>query len=340
MSEVAGSLHSLVKDELLQPGAPPGVHALCDAVRERHGSEVAAVLFYGSCLRKSTTEGVLDFYVVVDSYRAIYGPGLLAAGNSLLPPNVFYLAADCDVSSGPEASDEPGAAVRRETLRCKYAVISLSDFEHCTSPTCMHSYIWARFSQPARLAYIRDQQSREAVVRCVAESIVTLVQRLGPFLPAKGRIQRFSIAALWKEAFRRTYGAELRPESSDHARELFAVNAERYEVAGMAALEILAERGWLDAVTPRGGAVEIAMKPSRRTRERWRWLLARPLAKGLALLRLLKTATTFGDWLPYVLWKLERHTGERIELTERQRRRPLIYGWPVLFRLIRQRSLR
>ena len=58
------------------------------------------------------------------------------------------------------------------------------------------------------------------------------------------------------------------------------------------------------------------------------------------IMRLLKTAFTFGDWVPYVLWKLERHTGRRIEPSERQRRHPLIFGWPIILPLLLRRNLR
>ena len=51
----------------------------------------------------------------------------------------------------------------------------------------------------------------------------------------------------------------------------------------------------------------------------WRWHLSRPISRTLAIGRLLKTAFTFGDWVPYAIWKMERHTGEPIELTDRQR---------------------
>ena len=61
----------------------PGVEAFCEAVRARHGDAVAAVLFYGSCLRKNTLEGVLDFYVLVDSYRAVYRRRVPALFNRL-----------------------------------------------------------------------------------------------------------------------------------------------------------------------------------------------------------------------------------------------------------------
>jgi hypothetical protein len=44
--------------------------------------------------------------------------------------------------------------------------------------------------------------------------------------------------------------------------------------------------------------------------------------------------------VPYALWKVERHTGTRIEYSERQRRHPFIWGWPLVFRVLRNRDLR
>lgn len=86
--------------------------------------------------------------------------------------------------------------------------------------------------------------------------------------------------------------------------------------------------------------MRVHMDPAarRRARRSWRW--RRPLAKAVYLAGLFKSAFTFGDWLPYALWKLERHTGTRIELSERQRRHPLVWGWPLVFRVFRQRDLR
>ena len=95
-------------------------------------------------------------------------------------------------------------------------------------------------------------------------------------------------------------------------------------------LEVAREGDWTRVDWP-AGAVRGA---------RLRWALRKPLAKAAYFLQLLKTAFTFGDWLPYVLWKLERHTGVKVEPTEQQLRHPFIYGWPVLFRLLRERALR
>ena len=78
----------------------------------------------------------------------------------------------------------------------------------------------------------------------------------------------------------------------------------------------------------------------RRLATRARWQLSRPIARVLALLRLLKTAFTFGDWLPYAVWKVERHSGVRVEASARQHRFPLIFAWPLVWRLYRMGAFR
>ena len=293
------------------------------AIRARYGGGVAAVLFYGSCLRKETHEGVLDFYVMVDSYRSCYDSRRLAWLNAAVPPNVFYL----------ELASEFG------TLRAKCAVLSRRHFQRAVSRRAMSPYIWARFAQPSLAVYTRDDDARDIVVHCAASAIATLVQRLSAFLPAKAQTQRFSLAALWHEAFRRTYSAELRTESPETVRGNYEADPERYDYVGAEALALLEARGWLKRVSTRGKAVEVKMSRLRRLCTRWRWHLLRPVWKLVALIRLVKNAGTFGDWLPYVLWKLERHTGTVIELSDRQRRHPLVFGWPVVMRLLLRRDL-
>lgn len=325
-----GELRELVAEELGAP-PPPAAAALARGIRERHGAAVAAVVFYGSCLRKRTHEGVLDFYVLVDSYRAAYGgPGWLAAANAVLPPNVFYLEGEAELT--------PGAG--KHPVRCKYAVVSTRDFERLVSPACLHPYIWARFAQPALTVWARDDEARTLVARCAARAVCTLVERLSPFLPARGDVQRFRTSALWQEAFRRTYRTEFRPESPEASRALYEADPVRYERATRLALQVLRDQGRIAALSEFQGAAEVRRPAIARGLARARWQLAWPVARTLALLRLLKTATTFGDWLPYALWKLERHSGARPQLTDRQRRHPLIFGWPVIFRLLSQRSLR
>jgi hypothetical protein len=288
-------------------------------MRRRHGRTVAAVIFYGSCLRTERyDEGVLDFYVVVDAYADAHRSRVLAWANALLPPNVFY----CEVTTG------------ERTLRAKYAVISVADFERGARPASVQSIIWARFSQPAMLVYVRDAPAREAIVRATAEASITMVMRAA----ATFGTSSFRPDELWQHGFRETYRAELRVESVATIRAIYDAAPERYDRLATAALEELARRGIL-SVTAANGRLRVEMAAARRRRLRLGWIARRLAGKPLAAARLLKTTATFGDWVPYALWKVERHTGVHIELTPWQRRHVWLAIWPVVFRLLFRRAL-
>jgi hypothetical protein len=320
----APDLEQLVRGELLQP-APAAAAQLTAEILRRHGSAVAAVLFYGSCLRRATSEGVLDFYVLVDAYRDAYRSRALAWANAALPPNVFYL--EIDSACGP--------------LRCKYAVVSLRDFARSARPGGLRSGIWARFCQPALAVHLRDGAVREAVVDAVAVATVTAVARslyelAGESDSARpGGPIRFATAGLWLRVLRGTYSAELRPEAPGTIQSIYEADPERYDRAARA---VLARMG--AEVRDAGGEIEATLPADPKPWARRGWGRLRPLAKLVYAMQLLKTAATFGDWLPYALWKLERHTGKKIVPSERQRRYPFIFGWPLLLRVLWRRDLR
>jgi hypothetical protein len=320
----APNLEELVRAELLQP-APTAATQLTDEILRRHGSAVAAVLFYGSCLRRRTSEGVLDFYVLVDAYRDAYDSRLLAWANAALPPNVFFL--EIETESGP--------------LRCKYAVVSMTDFGRGARPGGLRSGIWARFCQPALAVHLRDSTARNAVVASVATSTVTAVARTLYELPDQNdsarpnRSVRFTPAALWQQVLRGTYSAELRPEAPGTIQGIYEADPERYERAARA---VLARMG--ADVRDEGAEIEATLPANAKAWTRRGWSRLRVLAKLVYFVQLLKSAATFGDWLPYVLWKLERHTGKKIVPSERQRRYPYLFGWPLLFKILWQRDLR
>jgi hypothetical protein len=318
----AEALAGLVSDELAQP-VSEAASRLAEAIRSRTGPATAAILFYGSCLRKQTAQGVLDFYVLVDSYPDANPGRRLALANRLLPPNVFYLELD--------ALPHP--------VRAKYAVVSLTDFERGAAGRWLRTGIWARFSQPARAVYLRDEAVRSAVVAACSEAVLTLVERALPLLPGEGGRIRASTADLWQTGFRETYAAEMRPESPDAAAALFHQEPERYARAAQLAVEVLAARGRLRALSA-GEPLEVELPAGEQRRRRRAARLRRPLTKLAYTAQLLKTAFTFGDWLPFVLWKLERHSGVHLVATESQRRHPLLLGLPILIRALRLRALR
>jgi len=293
--------------------------ALADEIRRRHGDAVAAIFFYGSCLRRAYVEGgVLDFYAVVDSYRSAYRSSLLALSNSLLPPNVYYV----------ELPFEGG------TLRMKYNIISQADFSAACRPECLHPIIWARFCQPAAVLYARDEATRALLAGDAAEAAVTMISRMLALHPEAATTED-----LWQAGFGTTYTTEMRVESPETIRSVYEAAPERYAAVVALAVEVLARRGLVQGRVD-GHLLQVRMAEPARQAIVGSWNRKLPIAKGLYVIRLIKSAFTFGDWLPYALWKLNRHSGVTIELSERQRRHPLIFGWPAILKLIRGKTLR
>ena len=324
------ALSSLLTDELSQP-VPEAARVVAEEIRARHGESVEAILFYGSCLRtQQMSNAVLDFYVLVRSYRDFYTGRqkrpLLRWLNAVLPPNVFYI----EVEDGTQA------------VRAKYAVIAIDDFEYATTPSGIPAIIWARFCQPVRLVFARNGEIFSRVVAAATQAALTFLSRAFPFFAhdyGEDGGQPFLGADLWHRGFRETYRTEFRTERPETIRALYEASPERYDEVARLGLRALEQQG-VCRYQESNGRWQIALPPFQRRKRRVSWNLRVVLAKCLYAIRLFKTALTFDDWLPYVLWKLGRHTGVWVELTERQRRHPLIWGWPVVFRLLRQRALR
>ena len=349
------SLASIFAAEL-ERTPPDAVRGLVDDVRRRHGNSIAAIILYGSCLRTNRyDDGVVDLYVLVDSYKAAYDSRLLAYANAVLPPNVFYIeVTDGDAQRREDPSSKaPYRAVPdlaatdrtvraelvrpggRRTVRYKYALISLRDFERSCQLAAVQSIIWARFCQPALLAYVRDPAARQVVIRSTVEAAISIVLRAVALLP-KACIRP---EELWQRGFKETYRAELRVESPEAIQQIYAHAPERYDRLAFEALRELERRRYLH-VSVEPGLVRVSMHPRRRRLIRLGWAVRRFLGKPLAAARLLKSMATFGDWVPYALWKLERHTGVRIEPTQWQRRHVWLACWPIIFKLLVRRTVR
>jgi hypothetical protein len=310
-------LSHVVDAELSQP-VPAAVTALADAVRGRHGRAVQAILFYGSCLRADREiEGVADFYVLVDRYRSFYDRRLLAALNGLLAPNVLYVEADAG----------------GRTVRAKAAVVSLRRFAYYTSARCFQPYFWARFAQPCALAYAAGPHVREQVVDAVADAVTTLVRRALPLVPP-----RFTPGEIWLAALTETYRTEVRPDRAGAPRRLYEAAAQRYEAVTRAALGRLP---YSFRVASDGAAgIEVDLPRSSRVLAPWSWRLRRWQGKTLSLLRILKAALTFQGGVEYAVWKVERHSGEKVDPRWRESRHRWLTLGSEVWRRYRKGSLR
>lgn len=294
-----------IESHLAAP-APDSVVALGEILRRRFGCHAQAVLFYGSYRRScDDTGGIVDLYVLVDAYRAAYGSFLPALANRVLAPNVYSL-------------ESPFVG---RTARAKYAVVSLDQFERGME-NWFHPYLWGRFAQPCGLLYVADETVRRRVVRALGVAVATFAARTLPRLPAE-----FDVESLWTRGLLLTYAAELRAERPARIRALYADSVTELKALTHAALA--REQGW--ALTSAGRY----RNPST-PRDRWSsacgWTVCRVQGKALSVLRLLKASFTFDDGLPYIAWKIERHSGVKTEITPFMRRFPRLEAIGALWR--------
>ncbi len=312
-------LATMIDGELDRP-VPAGAHALTQELRARYGSALRAVVMYGSNLRQGDdSEGVLDLYALVTSYReAFQGRSLLAAANRVLPPNVFYL--------------EVGEAPR--VVRCKYAVLALDDLPRLTTPAVAEPYFWARFAQPCALVWAADDTARATVRRALGEAVTTFVRFAVPFAGSS-----FDARTLWTTGWEATYGAEVRPERTGAADAFYERDAARFEQATALALAALP---WPVAREDRDGSTtyRVDLPPVLRERHVRAWRGRRLRAKSMFLLRIIRNALIFEGGIDYALWKIQRHSGITTDATWRQKRHPWLALGAEAWRLYRAKAFR
>jgi len=307
------ALTSAIAAELAQPIAP-GAAAMAETLSAKGGGTVAAVLFYGSVLRTGDLDGILDFYVVVDDLRRWHGSGWIARANAALPPNVEYW-------------ETPWQG---RTLRAKVAILDRRQFDRAVRPESLDTTIWARFAQPARLAWARDGDTRSWAVRAIAGAVTTAAGwavRLGP---AAGTPSEF-----WNALFRATYATELRVEKGDRALHIVETFPDRYYAVFRPALT---QAGI--AFSDDGGRITPRLTATDRSRARRAWGRRRLAGKPLNIARLVKAAFTFTGGVDYLAWKVQRHSGVALNLTPWQRHHPILAAPAILWRLYRQGAVR
>lgn len=310
---MAGDLsNTMISEELRRP-APAAVVDLAGQLARRSRGHTVAVLFYGSALRADALDGVLDFYVLLDRVGDWAGSRVAAAANRLLPPHVGYF-------EGEAAS---------QTLRAKFAVMSLDQFRSGMSVKSLDTTLWARFSQPCICVWSRSENDRLQAAAAIEQAILTAARWAAELGPASA-----APADFWRALFARTYGTELRIESATRANDIVDRDRQRYGSLLPAAWRVAG----IEFETSSDGALRPQLSAGERRSAARRWARRRWLGRPLNILRLLKAAFTFDGAMDYVAWKIERHSGVRIEVSPWQRRFPLLAA-PKLYWQLRKRGL-
>ncbi|RDD60832.1 hypothetical protein [Ferruginivarius sediminum] len=309
------ALTELITAEVARP-VDGDAAALVEVIRARGGG-IAAVLLYGSGLwQGASTDRVWDFYVLVDDYQDFDARRLPAWLARVLPPNVYYIEA------------RRGERV----LRSKCAVMRLDQFARAAAGHAATPQIWARFAQPCRLVHARDERARETVVAALADAVVTFHRRS---LPLVGEGEA-GFREVWRAGLAETYAQELRSERAGRPDAVIDAAPDAFAARTRLAVPLTGFPAQVEADDRIRMAMPAPQKHLARAMRPWRRLRG----KVVVLLRLMKAAFTFEGGVDYVLWKIERHSGVRVEPNDFQRRHPLIGGWPLLWELYRRGGFR
>lgn len=278
----------------------PAIAAFATSLGEE--AEAKAVLFYGSNLRTGSLDGVLDFYVLT------HGPQ-----ETGIWPTVSY-----------REWDHEG---RR--LRAKIATMTYAKFAYAANGHSRDTTIWARFVQPSSLVWVdtnrNDANHRDDIVHAIEDAACTAARHAVALGPDSG-----TEADFWGALFRETYKAELRVEKPGRENSILALNADHF--AGL--LEDAMESSEIPYA--RAGDVLTPLMPERQRRQILQsWMRSRRWGKPLNIARLLRATRTFEGAGRYAAWKVERHTGVKVEVTPWREKHPVLAAPGVLFKVWR-----
>jgi hypothetical protein len=187
-----------------------------------------------------------------------------------------------------------------------------------------------RLFQPTELLFTQGEPVRERILEALVSAHASTINWIRPWLPA-----RFDVETYCRTLLRVSLSREIRPEPTGRrADSLWEAQRGYLAPVYAALLEDLAGTGQLDAQDEGcyGLRHAVTRSESLRTSVYFRWSMVRATARWL------KYMVTFEDWLEYILHKAERHTGAPIVLAPRERRLPLLFLWPRLFRFLRDRN--
>ncbi len=287
------TLKDLVAAELAQ-SVDPRITEIAAAIAAQHEASAQAVLFYGSCLRESQLDGLmLDFYLIVSDYNMTYSKQWLATANRLIPPNVFPFA-----HSG---------------LAAKYAVLSVDDFAALNRPAASTVSVWARFAQPTRLVWARDNAAQQNALEAVAQAVPTLFALASPIADGE------DVLSVWRAGFAQTYRAELRAERTDRSGSIVDADPDRYRTFG---------------------ALVFVRSPMTKMVAERRWKQLQRRGKWMSVARLAKASLTFAGGIDYLAWKINRHAGTAIVIKPWQRKWPLLGAVVLVPRLFFKGAVR
>lgn len=282
-----------------------------------------SVILYGSHLLGANPDrhSALDFVVVVEDYRRFY-QGLRAAGEMHRPPWLMTAMAGVLAPNVIAFTPEDGQAGVAKCL-----ILTREDFASALGPEPRDHFLLARMVQRVAVIWGSTPEHVVWVEERLSEARGGVLDWLAPYLEPP-----FDAEGVGRRLLEVCYQGEFRPEARNRADTIFRMQQAHFRDHFGSVLEAAAESGRLRPVE---GGYQFTTPVTPKERRRWRRHFRRSKARVTA--RWLKHVLTFDNWLPYIARKVERRTGEKVELTPLERRMPLLFLWPRAVRILMSR---
>jgi len=316
-----GEVRSLPVEKRAGGEVSPQVRDSLDILRGACGSNLQAVIFFGSVLLGTSPDGAsaADLFVVVKDYLHFYRDvgsqlpaqrhlGIITSLNRVLPPNIIYLNDPAGMRAG-----------------AKCFVVSERDLMVGLSLAARDHFFRGRLSQRVETVHARSAEVRGRVEEYLAMARRLSLEWVPLYLP-----ETFTVSDYCMRMLEVSYAGEIRPEAATRVREVYEAQRSFFRLVYGRILDDAVAGGRL---ARDGERYRLAEPRSPREVRRWRRFFRR--SKARATLRWFKYVLTFDDWLDYIVLKTERRTGMRVELTQAERRLPILLLWPKVFRVLR-----
>jgi len=309
------TLAKAVAAEALAPSNDAPLALSVERLAAVAGDALVGLVFFGS---RRTGAARVDSWSAYDVFAVVsrYGPfydAMRRAGLLTRPAWLLALASRVLAPTQISLRFGPGSAhLKASVIEERTLVRETGRFRH-------DHFCSGRLFQPALVLYARDAAARETLVGCLVSALRETWGWARPWLPAA-----FDAEGYGRSALATSMHWEVRPEPSGRAEQLWQAQRELQVPVLEALLAELAAKGEL---VPAGSPA--TWSPARETGalERMRRSAYFRLSMLRATARWLKHMLSFEGWLDYIVQKASRHSGQTIELSERERRYPLLFLW-------------
>jgi hypothetical protein len=300
------------------------------------GGTVSGIVLYGSQLlgARPGRHSAYDFVVVVDDYRAFYRSlsdagelhrpvWLMSALARVFPPNTIAFAPD----AGEKGEERSALGI------AKCLIVSRAHFSEALSSSPPDHFLLGRLVQRVAVVWTRSDEDASWLAARLQQARDGVLAWMLPYLDAPVNAE-----GLGRRLLEVCYQGELRPEAADRAHRIFDAQADHFRHALAPVLERGTAAGLLERDHEDGERYRPAKPVSAAERRRWSRHFGR--SKRRSTLRWFKHMVTFANWLPYIVAKVERHTGRTIRLTTLEKKLPIIFLWPRAIHVLLTRPRR